>query len=130
MKRYCVLWLGGVFLLAACSLSAQPLPVPGSAVVDPLSNQSPPSYPGALVAVVPPPKADTIEDILNKLDDIQAKKAELDKAEKEMVAKLKEMLKQQDRRLQKLGVKGNEGSTTVPAPAPASIPSNEDKALR
>jgi hypothetical protein len=70
-----------------------------------------------------PRKADTVEELLSKLDAIKAKKAELEKVEKETVAMLKEKLKEQKQRLQNLGVPGDE-STEPPtnSTAPQRIP--------
>jgi hypothetical protein len=61
-------------------------------------------------------RAESIDALLSRLDNLKAQRAELDKAEKETVAILKEKLKQQQERLQKLGV-------NVPdTPAPTSCP--------
>jgi hypothetical protein len=73
----------------------------------------------------PPPRAATIDDLLGKLADIQAKKAALDRAEKETVTLLKEKLKQQQERLRKLGVLAEDCvqppcNTTGAVPAPTA----------
>jgi hypothetical protein len=51
-----------------------------------------------------PPRAASIDDLIGRLADIKAKKAALDKAEKETVALLKDKFKQQKERLKQLGV--------------------------
>jgi hypothetical protein len=58
-------------------------------------------------------KEKTVEDLLARLDALQAQQAELDKAKTETVALLKEKLKQQRQRLRKLGVSVEE--ETVPS---------------
>jgi len=49
-------------------------------------------------------KAESIEDLLNRLTAIKAQKAELERIEKETVLLLKERFKQQKDRIEKLGV--------------------------
>lgn len=49
-------------------------------------------------------KAESIDSLLDTLDAIKAKKAELDQAEKQAVSKLKEKLKEQKDRMQRLGI--------------------------
>jgi hypothetical protein len=58
-----------------------------------------------------PPKA--VEELIAQLDAIQAQQAQLEKARQETVAVLKERLKQQKQRLQRLGVSEEEA---VPTP--------------
>jgi len=81
------------------------------------------AVPGSESSVLEPRKADTVEELLSKLDAIKAKKAELDRVEKETLAMLKERLKEQKQRLQNLGVPGEE-STEPPmnTTAPQRIP--------
>jgi hypothetical protein len=83
-----------------------------------VSSTSPPSP--QLVPSIPAPsepKVTTVEALISKLADIQAKKAALEKAEKETVTQIKEKLKQQKERLKKLGV--NVESGTPPPPPPS-----------
>src|SRR5262249_41738449 len=70
-------------------------------------------YPPSLVP--PAQKAEDIEALIKRLESIPAQKAELEQAEKEAVARLKEKLEQQRQRLRKLGVTPDE-----PAPAAAT----------
>jgi len=49
-------------------------------------------------------KAESIEDLLNRLTAIKAQKAEVERIEKETVLLLKERFKQQKDRIEKLGV--------------------------
>jgi hypothetical protein len=82
-------------LPALAQPSAEPsVPVPYSVPLVPQPNPAP----------APRPKASSIDDLIAKLADIQARKAALDRAEKETVILLKEKLKQQKERLNKLGV--------------------------
>ena len=106
MKRYGVLCVGGVLLAAvAVCVGQDPRPTPTGPVVPPTLNQAP-------VAPAPVPHAEgraaakdkSIDELLSRLDTIKAQQEELDKAKKETVALLKEKLKQQKLRLQKLGV--------------------------
>jgi hypothetical protein len=62
----------------------------------------------ALVATVPPQetrRSQNIDQLLEQLQDLRNKKAELDKQEKELLATLKDKLKEQKQRLDKLGVR-------------------------
>jgi hypothetical protein len=63
-----------------------------------------------------PVKEKSIEELLAKLDLIKAQQEELEKARKETVALVKERLKQQKERLQKLGVSVEEEPATPPPP--------------
>jgi len=81
------------------------------------------AVPGPESSGLEPRKADTIEELLSKLDAIKAKKAELDRVEKETLAMLKERLKEQKQRLQNLGVPGEEGTEPpMNSPPPQRIP--------
>ncbi len=60
-------------------------------------------------------KSASIEDLLNKLQGLKAQRAELDRLEKEMVAVLKEKLKEQKERVQKLGVNVEESPSSTTA---------------
>ena len=83
-------------------------------------NRSPevtPGQPLAGTATVPVKHGtDGIEVLMDKLATIKAQKAELDKVEKQTVALLREKLKHQKERLQKLGVEPQEATPTS-APA-------------
>jgi hypothetical protein len=66
-------------------------------------------------------KTASIEDLLNKLDALKAQKAELERIEKETVAVLRDKLKEQKERIQKLGVAVDDNGptpTTSISPAP------------
>jgi hypothetical protein len=65
--------------------------------------------------VATPPKEKSIEELLARLDAIKAQKEELEKARTETVALVKEKLKQQKQRLQKLGVSVEEVSVPPPS---------------
>jgi hypothetical protein len=126
VKRFPI--LGGVLaallvlaVVLVCSLPAlaQPSAAPSVPVSD--AVRSCPLPPEAGPAT--PPMATTIDALIARLADIKAKKAALDKAEKETVTLLKEKLKQQKERLRKLGVPVEDtaplpccttGSVTVP----------------
>ncbi len=75
-----------------------------------------------MMGAIPPPlppgplKSATIDDLLNKLQGLKAQRAELDRLEQELVAVLKEKLKEQKERLQKLGV------TVEESPSPKAVP--------
>jgi hypothetical protein len=83
---------------------------PGSAmplVPDTASLFTPPPQPA--VSATPPARQERlkekgIDDLVTALEQIKARKAELDKAEKETTALLKEKLRQQRQKLQQLGV--------------------------
>jgi hypothetical protein len=62
-------------------------------------------------------KAEGIDELLSHLDMIKAQKAELEKVEKEMVTVLKEKIKEQKQRMQKLGVSVEENGA-VPLSSP------------
>jgi hypothetical protein len=74
----------------------------------------------------PPPKAASIDDLLNRLDSLKAQKAALEKAEKETLALLKEMLDQQKDRLKKLGVNVENGPPKPPVTPGPSAPTLSD----
>jgi hypothetical protein len=67
-----------------------------------MDYQPPPD--GGLPASAEQPNADTIDDLLNKLDAIEKQEAELKKAKEDAVALLKKKLEQLNLRLQKVGV--------------------------
>jgi exonuclease VII large subunit len=50
-------------------------------------------------------RSQNIDQLLQQLQDLRSKKAELDKQEKELLATLKDKLKEQKQRLDKLGVR-------------------------
>jgi hypothetical protein len=74
-------------------------------------------------AAATPPRASTIDDLIARLADIKAKKAALDRAEKETITLLKEKLKQQKERLKKLGVPAEDNSSPTPVPTAPVLPS-------
>jgi len=104
-------------LLAVCSLSAQTQP-----------NIAPkPVLPPSLTAPQPPasqeqPKADSIDELLNKLDLIEAQEAKLRKVKEETVAKLKEKLKQLKQQLQKHRINGEDETPAAAVPTIGSTP--------
>ncbi len=88
----------------------------------PERTQVAPPPPAAIAPAPPPPGVDVLMD---RLAAIKAQKAQLEKLEQETVALLREKLKQQKLRLQKLGVEPQEAApqpvpVVVDAPAPAS----------
>jgi hypothetical protein len=104
--------VGGVLLaVAAACVGQDPRPSPTGSVVPPSVNQ-----PAAAPALEPHTvaKDKSIDELLSRLDAIKAQQEELEKAKKETVALLKERLKQQKQRLQKLGV--NVEEETPPPP--------------
>ena len=120
MKRICI--VGGaagllVAIVAICSQHSEGKQDPRYE-----SGMGQPPSPAPLATVSQTPSGNdpvkehnTIDDLLRKLDAIKAKKGELDKAEGETIALLREKLKQQEQRLQKLGVIGGGGSCTPPS---------------
>jgi hypothetical protein len=111
-------------LLSASAQTGRPQPAPGTAP-PPLSDDKapvptvpipPPDIklptvnltPVPVPALVPPP---TVEDLLAQLQKLRQQKAELEKQEQAVVAKLQERLKDQADQLKKLGI-------VIPAAAP------------
>jgi hypothetical protein len=111
VKRYCVLLVGGA-LLAAVAVCVGQAPAPPVAQprrparpsedVDRLSL--PPSPAPNAPQGAAPAREQSVEELLARLDSIKAQQEELEKARTETVALVKEKLKQQKQRLQKLGV--------------------------
>jgi hypothetical protein len=133
--------LGGVLaallvlaVVLVCSLPALAQPSAGPSVPVSDAVRSCPLPPESGPAT--PPMATTIDALIARLADIKAKKAALDKAEKETVALLKDKFTQQKERLKQLGVPAEDsaptpccttGSVTVPpthygvTPVPAKV---------
>ena len=92
--------------LPAGAQPATPPPAPPAGVVlSPDQPVPPPPAPGEQ------PNRVTIDDLMAKLESIKAQKAALEKAEKEVVARLKQKMKEQQQRLKKLGVSAEEGDS-------------------
>jgi hypothetical protein len=102
--------VGGVLLaVAAVCVGQAPPPSPTSPAVPFPLVQTPAASAAA--------KDTSIDELLSRLDAIKAQQEELEKAKKEAVSLLKEKLKQQKQRLQKLGVSVEE---ETPPPAISS----------
>jgi hypothetical protein len=92
--------------LPAGAQPAPPAAPPPAGVVLPVDQAvPPPPAPGDQ------PNRVTIDDLMAKLESIKAQKAALEKAEKEVVARLKQKMKEQQQRLKKLGVSAEESDT-------------------
>jgi hypothetical protein len=124
VKRYCVL-LVSVALLVAVAVCVGQVPAPApehGGVGNAAAGWTRPSPPPPATA-----KAETreksIEELLGRLDSIKAQQEELEKARKETVALVKEKLKQQKQRLQKLGV---EEEPVAPPAVPAVVGQSAD----
>jgi hypothetical protein len=66
---------------------------------------------------VPSAQTQSIDQLMAHLNDLRARKAKLDKQEREVIAALKEKLKEQSQKLQKLGiVPDGVGQETPPLP--------------
>jgi hypothetical protein len=114
-----------VLVVAAAVARQTPPPSSTEGSIPPRAPSNEPRSSIPVSPTPPPAKAPSIDDLLNKLDSLKAQKAAIEKAEKETVELLKEKLKQQKHRLQKLGVNVEEGNRIQPAPpppAPASPP--------
>jgi hypothetical protein len=78
-----------------------------------------------------PGKAATIEELLNRLDSIKAKRADLDRSEKETLELLRDKLKDQKQRIQKLGVgMTGDGSLQLTPVSAQWADESEDRAVR
>lgn len=119
MKRIAACCVAAGILLVVCVISsrfagaqsspgapplvpAPPIPIPVVAPPPPLGTPAPP----------PTKKAENVYELLAKLADIKAKKAELDEAEKETTSLLKKELLNLQQQTQKLGV-NTEGSESA-----------------
>jgi hypothetical protein len=81
--------------------------------------------PGSATPQQPPRerlKSENIDGLLSRLDNIRAQKAELERRERETIGVLKEKLKEQKQRLQKLGVNVEEGGPRTPQVVPEAAP--------
>jgi hypothetical protein len=129
----CLLWLAGFFATAAeaqapaaaekvtvpADMAVPPVPTPGS---DPVSGTYPASTAATPPATTPanvnrasePPN---IDQLVQQLQRLRAKKAELDRQEKKVVAALKDKLKEQKQTLEKLGLQPEE----PPSPPPPEV---------
>ena len=97
------------------SAPSAPAPVVGQMKMKLIRQSTPPAPPACTQqrpAATAPKKTEDIEGLIARLEAIKAQKADLDRAEKEVLARLKDRLDQQKQRLQKLGV----GPVEVPVP--------------
>jgi len=130
-KLYCV--AGALFtcLVVWTAARGQAPPAPGGTDPAPLSQALPPptdlAFPvrGSTIepppAAPPAPKPPTIDEMLDQLADIRAKKAELEKQEQATIKALRDKFKAHKERLAKMGValeeppaKSAEGTTELP----------------
>jgi hypothetical protein len=75
-----------------------------------------------VIRVATPAAAQTVDELINRLEELRKQKAELEKQEKAVVEQLRERLKSQSDRLAKLGI--------VPlAPEPREVPKDADDTL-
>jgi hypothetical protein len=79
-----------------------PAPLTGPVGLGSVSSTVPP--PGAPMVSPPAPQPQSIDEMLNQLADIRAKKAELEKQEQATIKTLRERLKAQKERLATMGV--------------------------
>jgi hypothetical protein len=79
-------------------------PDPLTPPVAPIPSSDPVPLPGTATAAPPAPQPQAIDDLLNQLADIRARKAELEKQEQATIKVLRERLKAQKERLAKMGV--------------------------
>jgi hypothetical protein len=121
LKRYCVLLVGGA-LLAVAAVCVGQAPSPPATQPKPAPHTI--EYPDLPLSdgrtVSAPAKEKTIEELLARLDAIKAQQEELEKSRTETVALVKEKLKQQKQRLQKLGVSVEEEAVPPPSISTAS----------
>ena len=125
--RNCLRWgLLSISCLALLTFSAQtgrPQPVPGISPPPPSDDKAPlPPIPAPIPDFKPPPTPPvhvptpapppTVEDLIKQLELLRKQKAELERQEQAVVAKLQERLKDQGDRLNKLGL------ITPPPPPP------------
>jgi hypothetical protein len=120
--RNCLRWgLLSIFSLALLTVWAQtgrPQPSPGT-TPPPLSDGKanvpsislPPPELKPLVSAPTPAPTPTVEDLIKQLELLRKEKAELEKREKDVIAKLQERMKEHTDRLNKLGI-------IIPAPHP------------
>jgi hypothetical protein len=121
VKRYCVLLVGVALLVAVAACVGQaPAPPAGQPKPAPTTVEYPEIKLSEGRTVSAPAKEKSIEELLARLDAIKAQQEELEKAKKETVALVKERLKQQKERLQKLGVSA-EDEPVVPQAASTSV---------
>jgi hypothetical protein len=120
--------LVGVYLLSLSRpgpVQAGPQPAPASAPLDAELVTPAPVHPDA---------GQNIDQLMEHLTTLRAKKAELDRQEKEAITLLREKLKQQRQKLEKLGIPEetpqppavgadeSPGSLTPPVPRPSTGP--------
>jgi hypothetical protein len=67
-------------------------------------------------------KSESIDGLLSRLDNIKAQKVELERQEKETIGVLKEKLKEQKQRLQRLGVNVEESRPLPSRVVPEAVP--------
>jgi hypothetical protein len=80
----------------------------------PSGTAPPPPLPAAIPApLAPPASPQSIDQLLNSLTDIRAKKAALEEQEKTLIAELRTRLKEQKERLAKLGISPDEPQTRI-----------------
>jgi hypothetical protein len=122
VKRYCVLLVGGALLVAVTMCVGQ-APAPPAAQPKPPAVEYPEIKLSEGRTIPAPAKEKSIEELLAQLDAIKAQQEQLEKARTETVALVKEKLKQQKQRLQKLGV---EEEPVAPPAVPAVVGQTAD----
>jgi len=112
----CLLALAGFFPIPveAQNPSTSPPPVQEPPV-------PPPARPPDAPASQPAPAGMSIDQLMEQLTRLRAQRAELEKLEKEVMDALKEKLKEQRQRLQKLGVPVEEQPVAPTKPVPPPI---------
>ena len=109
-------WCVGVLLLASllfgtAAIDGQPLPPPADQIKDPLVPRL--EIPSLPTGAVPAPQPQNIDQILNGIAEVRAKKAELEKQEQALLKSLKDRVKEQNERMIKMGI-----SLSDPLPKP------------
>jgi hypothetical protein len=124
------LWLLGGGLAACLVLSGDgypqqppqpvPAPVPQQLPPDPAPPAISPVAPAPAPAAAPEP---TVDQLLDRLTELRRQKAELEKQEQATVKQLRDKLKAQTERLEKLGIAPDPKNVPVPdGPVPAIPP--------
>jgi hypothetical protein len=104
--------------LSPPSPTRAPVEPPGIPIAGPSALAPDPAPTRTLAAAPEPPRPKTIEQLIDHLNGLRAKKADLEKQERETIAALKERLKEQKEKLQKLGIQLEE----PPPPSALEVP--------
>jgi len=84
---------------------------------------APPLPPQPLPVGAAPSAEKSLERMLDQLESLRARKADLEKQERELMTDIRKLLDKQDERVKRLGVVPPPTPVVVPAPPPSVVPS-------